>query len=113
MKNLFLICIFILTTSVLFAQQKEKTYKVLASCATCNFNMQSNTGCTLAVQIGGKHYWVDGSKLQDHGDEHASDGMCNTTRKAEVVGVIIQDTIKTSSFVLLSEKKKKKKKKRH
>ena len=33
-----------------------------------------------------KKYWVDGTGIADHGDEHAADGFCEATRKAEVKG---------------------------
>lgn len=109
MKKLILI-ILILLTSVAFAQKKEKTYKLLAACGTCNWSMASETGCELAVQIAGKNYWVDGSKLQDHGDEHDPEsGMCRNVRKAEVVGRIEDGRMKATSFVLIDNKQKKKK----
>lgn len=92
------------------AQEKEKTYKVLAACGTCQFNMNSATGCALAIQVAGKNYWVDGSHIADHGDEHADDGMCETIRKAEIAGVFTDDRFKASSFVLIADKKKKGKK---
>jgi len=90
------------------AQQTEKTYKVLAACGSCHFNMPSETGCALAIQIAGKHYWVDGSNLSDHGDEHAENGLCKVIRKAEVVGKIKDNRIQASCFVLVDDKKKKK-----
>ena len=107
MKNLILlisIALFSLTTQ---AQKKEKTYKVLAACGTCNFNMSSPTGCALAIQVAGKYYWVDGSTLQDHGNEHNADGMCKVTRKAEVQGTFKGNRFNATSFALLPEKKKK------
>ena len=101
MKNLIIITIFSLSALTLKAQTKEKPYKVLASCGTCNFGMSNENGCSLAIQMAGKHYWVDGSTLQDHGDEHAENGMCKTTRKAKVFGHIEGDTIYTSKFILI------------
>lgn len=110
MKNLFIIALITFMSTTVFAQKKEKTYKVLASCGTCNFDMPSESGCELAVQIAGKHYWVNGSTLQDHGDEHDPEGgMCKNIRKAEVVGKIENDRLMASSFILLEDKKKKKK----
>lgn len=103
-KYLILLFIAFVTLSV-NAQDKEKTYKVLASCGTCNFGMENESGCRLAIQIAGKHYWVNGSKLQDHGDEHAEDGMCKTTKKAKVIGVLKDDTITCSSFELIDKRK--------
>jgi len=112
MKNLLFIIAFISFAVSAKAQEKVKTYKVLTSCGQCNFNMNSPTGCALAVQIGGKNYWVDGSSVSDHGDEHASDGLCETVRKAEVKGTIKGKRITVTSFKLIPEKKKKKKKKK-
>ncbi len=109
MKNIILFTL-ILTSTIALAQQNEKTYKVLASCGTCNFDMANETGCALAVQIAGKHYWVDGSTLQDHGDEHDPEGgMCQKIRKAEVIGYIKDNRLRASSFALIDKKKKKKK----
>ena len=109
MKNIFLISILIFLSTITYAQKKDKTFKLLASCGTCNFNMPSETGCALAVQIAGKHYWVDGSTLQDHGDEHDPEGgVCKVIRKAEVVGKIEDDRMQASSFVIIEEKKKRK-----
>ena len=110
MKNLVLIVSILLISSNINAQKKEKTYKVLASCGTCNFDMNSETGCALAIQYGGKKYWVDGSAINDHGDEHAADGLCEKIRKAEVKGSFNEQRFSTTSFVLIPEKKKKKKK---
>lgn len=111
MKNIILILSILTISLSANAQKKEKTYKVLASCGTCNFEMSSETGCALAIQYGGKKYWVDGSTLQDHGDEHDPEGgMCETIRKAEVKGSFDEKRFNANSFVLIPEKKKKKKK---
>ncbi|MDG1477562.1 MAG: DUF6370 family protein [Vicingaceae bacterium] len=110
MKNQLLIISILLISLSVNAQSKEKTYKVLASCGSCNFEMNSETGCALAIQYGGKKYWVDGSTLQDHGDEHDPEGgMCETVRKAEIKGDFEEKRFKSSSFILLADKKKKKK----
>ncbi len=108
MKNVLLIISIALFSLNTNAQEKETTYKVLAACGSCQFNMSSPNGCNLAIQLAGKNYWVDGSSLSDHGDEHASDGMCETVRKAEVTGTITNNRFNSSNFVLIAEKKKKK-----
>lgn len=110
MKNVLLLFCIALFSLTAIAQKKEKTYKVLAACGTCQFDMSSATGCSLAIQVAGKFYWVDGSTLADHGDEHAHDGMCETVRKAEVKGTFKGNRFNASSFTLLADKKKKKKK---
>ncbi len=92
------------------AQKKEKTYKVLAACGQCQFGMSSSNGCALAIKAGGKTYWVDGSSISDHGNEHAADGMCKCVKKAEIKGEFIENRFRASSFVLIPEKQKKDKK---
>lgn len=104
MKKYLLILFISFTAISVNGQTKEKTYKVLAACSQCQFNMSDSKGCDLAIQIAGKHYWVEGSNLSDHGDEHAKDGMCKSIQKANVVGVIKNDTIYVSSFNLLVKK---------
>tara|TARA_B100000809_G_scaffold257316_1_gene298671 strand:- start:6363 stop:6695 length:333 start_codon:yes stop_codon:yes gene_type:complete len=110
MKNLILIVTILFASLTVNAQKKEKTYKVIASCGSCQLDMTSKTGCALAIQYGGKKYWVDGTEIADHGDEHAEDGFCEATRKAEVKGTFKDDRFIATSFKLIPEKKKKKKK---
>jgi hypothetical protein len=62
-------------------------------------------GCDLAVRIDGKSYFVDGTSIDSHGDAHANDGFCAAIRKAEVVGSIVDNRFKATSFKLLPEKK--------
>ena len=107
MKNLILLFSVIFISLSINAQTKEKTYKVLTSCGSCQFDMISETGCALAIKYGGKKYWVDGSGIADDGDEHAIDGFCEATRKAEVTGTFKNDRFLASSFELIPEKKKK------
>ncbi|TXB66877.1 hypothetical protein FRY74_01465 [Vicingus serpentipes] len=107
MKNIVLLISVVLLSLTTQAQKKENTYKVIAACGTCNFNMSSPTGCALAIQVAGKYYWVDGSTLQDHGNEHNANGMCKVTRKAEVQGTFKGNRFNAKSFALLPDKKKK------
>ena len=60
---------------------------VEASCGQCQLGMEGS-GCDLAVRIDGKCYYVDGSSIDDHGDAHGDDGLCNCIRKAKVTGAI-------------------------
>ena len=80
---------------------QEKTQVAEASCGQCNFGMKSKSGCDLAIKIDGKPYFVDGTKLDDHGDAHAHDGFCSVVRKAEVSGEIVGDRYKATTFKLL------------
>lgn len=99
-KTLTAFCLFVaLATS---AQEKPKTQIVEASCGQCQFGMKAK-GCDLAVRIDGKTYFVDGTAIDQHGDAHAEDGFCSAIRKAEVVGVIVGDRFKATSFKLLPQ----------
>jgi hypothetical protein len=92
------------------AQDKKisKTETVEASCGQCNFGMKGK-GCSLAVKIDGKPYFVDGTSIDKHGDSHGADGFCSVIRKAEVTGEVKNDRFVASSFKLLPEKKVKNK----
>ncbi|MDX1927057.1 MAG: DUF6370 family protein [Pirellulaceae bacterium] len=70
-----------------------------ASCGECQFNMEGK-GCDLAVRIDGKPYFVDGAKMDDHGDAHSQHGMCNAIRKAKVTGEIKDGRFVASAFEL-------------
>lgn len=107
MKSI-LTLLFILTFSFGFAQEKKETQKtqiVEASCGQCQFGMKSKSGCDLAVRIDGKSYFVEGTKLDDHGDAHAEDGFCSAIRKAEVSGEIVNEKYVATSFKLLPQEK--------
>ena len=73
---------------------------VEASCGECQFDMEG-TGCDLAVRIDGKGYFVDGSKMSDHGNAHGDGGMCNTVRKAKVTGEVKGERFVATAFELL------------
>ncbi len=77
---------------------------VEASCGACKFAMPGD-GCDLAIRIGDKAYYVDGSKLDDHGDAHADDGLCNCIRKAKVSGEIKEGRFIATSFEVLPQEK--------
>lgn len=109
MKNLFSLVILFICFSV-SAQEKPKTQIVEASCGQCQFGMKDKKGCDLAVRIDGKSYFVDGTKLDDHGDAHAEDGFCSAVRKAEVVGEVKDNKFVVTYFKLLPLNKEKTKK---
>jgi hypothetical protein len=109
MKQL-LTLIFLFSAIVMNAQDKKelpKTQIVETSCGQCQFGMEGH-GCELAVRIDGKAYFADGTSIDSHGDAHADDGFCAVIRKAEVVGEIIDNRFKVTSFKLLPEKSKSK-----
>lgn len=82
------------------ADSTKKIENAEVSCGECKFKM-AGSGCDLAVRIDGKSYFVDGTKIDQHGDAHAKDGFCETIRKAELQGEIVGDRYKVSYFKLL------------
>jgi len=103
-KILYLAILF--SATLASAQDKKEEPKpqiVEASCGQCQFGMEGH-GCELAVRIEGKSYFVDGSSIDSHGDAHANDGFCAAVRKAEVVGKVIDNKFKVTSFKLLPKK---------
>jgi len=88
----------------------KKIQVVEASCGKCKFGLPGKT-CQLAVRIGENAYYVDGASIDDFGDAHAHDGFCNSIRKAEVQGELVNDQFKVTYFKLLPEPKKSKEKK--
>ncbi|AYO58430.1 hypothetical protein CO230_10060 [Chryseobacterium sp. 6424] len=86
----------------LSAQQVTFVKKVVeASCGQCQFKMKDKKGCDLAIRTGGKSYFVDGTKIDDHGDAHATHGFCNTVRQAEVSGTVQNGVFVATYFRLL------------
>lgn len=105
MKYLFLF-IAVLGFHLGFSQEKKKQI-VEVACGQCQLKMKQKKGCDLAIRIDGKSYFVEGTKIDDHGDAHANDGFCNAVRKAEVIGEIKGDKFVVSYFKLLPESTKK------
>jgi len=107
MKKIAAVILFF-STIILSAQEKKETVKpqiVEASCGQCQFGMQGYD-CELAVRIDGKSYFVDGTSIDSHGDAHAKDGFCETIKKAEVTGEIVNNRFVATSFKVLAEEKK-------
>ena len=73
---------------------------VEASCGQCQLGLDG-TGCDLAVRIDGKSYFVDGSSIDDHGDAHGDDGLCNCVRKAKVSGEIKEGRFVANSIEII------------
>ena len=107
MKKLIVLAL-LMGSFAVSAQQKQKSQVVEVACGECKFGMKGKS-CDLAVRIDGKPYFLDGVKIDDHGDAHADDGFCNAVRKAEVTGSIQGDRFKATSFKLLPLKAKAKK----
>lgn len=80
----------------------KKIQLVEAACGQCKFHLKGK-GCSLAVRINGKAYFVDGTEIDSHGDAHADDGFCNAIRIAEVQGKVIRGRFKSSYFRLVEQ----------
>jgi hypothetical protein len=80
----------------------ESPRVVEASCGQCNFGLPGES-CDLAVRVDGKAYFVDGTGIDEHGDAHAADGLCNAIRKARVEGHVSQGRFQATFFELLHE----------
>ena len=114
MKKLIIIFLVILSGIAVKAQTSaikitsqiysDTPQSVEAACGQCKFNLKG-TGCNLAVRIQEKAYFVDGTKIDDHGDAHADDGFCNKIRKATVSGKVVNDRFVATSFKLLPDEK--------
>ncbi len=105
---MILICITGLTTLAQQGKstedkQQQKPQVVEAACGQCKLGLPGKT-CDLAVRINGKAYFVDGTNIDSHGDAHAQDGFCQSIRKAEVKGEIVDGRFKADYFKILPAK---------
>lgn len=83
------------------APDKTKKVRVVeASCGQCKFGLKGK-GCSLAVRMDGKAYFVDGTDIDSHGDAHDKDGFCNAIRQAKVQGEVVNGRFKATYFELL------------
>ncbi|MGZ5193739.1 MAG: DUF6370 family protein [Kaistella sp.] len=106
MKKLIIVCLMFLGNTISSQEAKLKTQVVEAACGQCQFEMQGKKGCDLAVRIDGKSYFVEGTKIDDHGDAHSQEGFCNAVRKAEVTGEVKGEKFVATSFKVLPAEKK-------
>ncbi|MCA9242454.1 MAG: hypothetical protein KDA32_00755 [Phycisphaerales bacterium] len=79
---------------------RDKPRVVQAGCGMCVFHMKGEDECQLAVKIDGRPYLVVGTDIDDYGDAHAPDGLCNTSREARVSGEIRNDRFVAHTFEL-------------
>ncbi len=73
---------------------------VEAACGECQFGMKGSS-CDLAIRHSSGDFFVDGSAIDDHGDAHSEDGLCNCKRKAKVTGTIENGRFVAKSIKLL------------
>lgn len=90
------------------APDADKELKAVeVSCGKCKFGLTGKT-CELAVRIADKAYYADGANIDDFGDAHEHDGLCNAIRKAEVQGDLVDGRFKVTYIKLLPQPKEKK-----
>lgn len=75
--------------------------EVEAGCGQCLMGLPGE-GCDLAVRIDGTAYFVDGAHIDDHGDAHAADGLCNSIRRAHVAGKVVDGRFVANSFHIVN-----------
>lgn len=99
MKKIIVLSLLILASC---GNKKEITQVAEISCGLCNFDIDSEEGCSLAVRLDDKAYFVDGFDINDFGDAHDEHiGFCNVIRKAEVVGLVENGRFKASAIKLV------------
>ena len=81
-------------------EQHSPKLVVEAACGQCQFGLPGK-GCDLAVRIDGEAYYVDGTRIDDHGDAHSDIGFCNAVRQARVTGRVENGRFVATSFELL------------
>ena len=88
--------------TVIVPDSTKQMYQVEAACGECQFKMKGNS-CDLAIRLNGVPYFVDGTRIDDHGDAHAKNGLCNAIRRAQVQGEIKEGRFVATYFKLLEE----------
>ena len=111
MKKLLLVICMVWSITSLYAQDStalkfdpsKKSIIVEAACGQCQFQMKGK-GCTLAVRIKGKSYFVEKAHIDAFGDAHDKMGFCNAIRKAKVQGELVDNKFVASYFELIDKK---------
>lgn len=86
MKKILIFALLILAAC---SNKKEITQIAELSCGQCKFDLDSESGCSLAVKIDDKAYFIDGFNIDDFGDAHdINTGFCNVIRKGKVRGKV-------------------------
>lgn len=97
-----IIFVFALIIGVSCSNKKEVTQVAEVSCGQCNFELDSQDGCDLAIRINNKAYFVEGFGIDDFGDAHDEHtGFCEVVRKGEITGVVEEGKFFASSIKLV------------
>ncbi len=99
MKKLIVLCLLVFASC---GNKKEIKQVAVVSCGQCQFDLESEEGCSLAVRLDDKAYFVDGFGINDFGDAHDKHtGFCEVVRKAEITGVVENGRFKASAIKLV------------
>ena len=102
MKKIIVLSLLILASC---ANKNEIKQVAEISCGQCQFELNSEDGCDLAIRIDDKAYFVEGFDIDDFGDAHDDHtGFCEVIRKGEIVGEVINDKFVASSIKLTDSK---------
>ncbi|WP_435413954.1 DUF6370 family protein [Polaribacter aestuariivivens] len=100
MKNILLLSVLLFIFSC--GNKKEVIQVAEISCGQCKFDLDSEEGCSLAVRLEDKAYFVDGFGIDDFGDAHDEKiGFCNVIRKGEITGKVVDGRFVASSLKLI------------
>lgn len=100
MKKILILSLLILASCK--PEVKVKVVKAEISCGQCQFDLDSEEGCSLAVKILDKAYFVDGFKIDDFGDAHNKEsGFCEVIRKGSIDGEIKNGRFIANSIKLI------------
>ncbi|MCG1035258.1 DUF6370 family protein [Polaribacter sargassicola] len=84
------------------SNKKEINQVTDISCGQCQFGLDSEKGCSLAIRVDEKAYFVDGFGIDDFGDAHNKHtGFCEVVRKAEIAGAIENGRFKANTIKLI------------
>jgi len=96
-KQIFVLFIFLIGCN----QTKENSKTVEISCGQCQFGLNTQEGCDLAIRIDGRPYFVDGAHIDDFGDAHdMNSGFCEVIRTAKISGELIENRFHATSIEL-------------
>lgn len=96
--------LFLLITTIGCLSKKENTQIVEISCGQCQFGLNTQEGCDLAIRVDGKSYFVDGAHIDDFGDAHdMNSGFCEVIRTANISGELIEGRFQATSIELAKE----------
>ena len=102
MRKILILSLLLLAISCSNKQEIAQVAEI--SCGQCQFELDSENGCSLAVRIDNTAYFVDGFNIDSFGDAHDKHtGFCEVVRTASVAGVIENGRFKATSIELIDE----------